>query len=158
MAENMIFFGPFTGAGFLSDSDANPYSFSIRAGYDAEIENMIKHLNADLGISKIALFVQKDSFGLAGVKGAVKAVRKVGGVQITPPIPDIPEDSAPEEKWDAFWNAVPNYKRNSIAVGRDVRKISGNRDVEAVILIGAYRPCAAAISLWKKVEFQCCFS
>lgn len=157
MAENMIFFGAFTGAGFLSDPEANPYSFSLRASYDAEIENMINHLKKDMGIRKIALFVQKDSFGLAGVRGAVKAVRKIGDVQIMPPVPEIPKESDSQEKWDAFWNVVPHYKRNSIAVGRDARKISGNRNVEAVILVGAYRPCATAIGLWKKVNFDAVF-
>ena len=152
----MIYFGAFTGAGFLSDHKTNPYTFSLRASYDAEIENMVRRLKEDLNITKIGLFVQRDAFGLAGVQGAVKAVNKITGVSIIPPVPDIPADDAPAKTWKAFWRMVPNYKRNTIAVGRDARKLSGNR-VEAVILVGAYRPCAAAINLWHKLNFDAVF-
>jgi len=154
--EKMIYFGAFTGAGFLSDHQTNPYTFSLRASYDAEIENMVKRLKEDLNITKIGLFVQRDAFGLAGVKGAVKAVHKINGVSIIPAVPDIPADDAPADAWKAFWRMVPNYKRNTIQVGRDARKLSGNR-VEAVILVGAYRPCAAAINLWHKLDFEAVF-
>jgi len=152
-----IFFGAFTGAEFLSDHKTYPYSFSIRTGYDTEIANMIRHLKEDAGITKIALFVQRDSFGLAGVTGAVNAVQKIKGVEIIPPVPEIPKDTAPKEVWDAFWEIVPNFQRNTIAVGRDARKISGNKNVEAVILMGTYRACAAAINLWKQLNFNAVF-
>jgi branched-chain amino acid transport system substrate-binding protein len=155
-ANNMIFFGAFTGAGFLSDPVINPYAFCVRASYDAEIENMVFHLKNDLNISSIGLFVQRDAFGLAGVRGALRAVKKVGQIEIIPPVPRIPEEAAPKTEWDAFWKHIPNYKRNTIAVGRDARKLSGNR-VQAVILIGAYRPCAAAINLWNKLGFDAVF-
>lgn len=151
-----IFFGAFTGAGFLSDHKTNPYSFSVRASYDAEIENMVKRLKEDLGVTKIALFVQRDAFGLVGVKGSVKAVKKLGGVEIIPEVPEIPKDSAPKEEWENFWRYVPNYKRNTVAVGRSARQVMGNRP-EAVIMVGAYRPCAAAISLWKRLQFDAVF-
>ncbi len=156
-AKNMLFFGAFTGADFLSDHKTYPYSFSIRTGYDTEIENMIRHLKEDAGITKIALFVQRDSFGLAGVSGALKAVQKIKGVEIIPPVPEIPKDNAAKEVWEAFWEAVPNYQRNTIAVGRDARKISGNKNVEAVLLTGTYRACAAAITLWKQLNFNAVF-
>jgi len=152
----MIYFGAFTGAGFLSDEKTNPYTFSLRASYDAEVENMVRRLKEDLNMTQIGLFVQRDAFGLAGVQAAVKAVRKVTGVSIIPPVPNIPADDAPAETWKAFWRMVPNYKRNTIAVGRDARKLSGNR-VEAVILVGAYRPCAVAINLWHKLNFDAVF-
>lgn len=151
-----IFFGPFTGAGFLSDTKTYPFSFSVRASYDAEIENMVKRLKADLGVTKIALFVQKDAFGLVGVKSAVKAVREIGNVELVPPVPEIPRASAPKENWDEFWNAVPNYQRNTISVGQAIRIISGNRP-QAVIMVGAYRPCAAAISRWHRMNFDAVF-
>ncbi len=157
MEKQKIFFGALTGAEFLSDVKMNPYSFSVRATYSAEIEHIIRRLNADLGISKIALFVQRDSFGLAGVEGALKALKTVSGVQIVPPISKIPVESASKEKWNEFWESVPNYQRNSIAVARDARKISGNRAVEAVILVGAYRACAEAVKLWKRENFDAIF-
>lgn len=152
----IIYFGAFTGAGFLSDYKTNPYSFSLRASYDAEIESMVRHLKDDLNITQIGLFVQRDAFGLAGVSGAVKAVKNVGGVSIMPEVPPIPADDAPVDKWKAFWRFVPNYKRNTIAVNRNARKLSGNR-VQAVIMVGAYRPCARAINLWHKLNFKAVF-
>ncbi|MCI5122156.1 MAG: ABC transporter permease, partial [Candidatus Electrothrix sp. AUS4] len=87
MQRNMLFFAPFTGATFLSDAEKNPYSFAIRASYDTEVENMIRHLKEDLGITRIGLFVQRDDFGVAGVQAAVLAQEKVGGIDIVPPVP-----------------------------------------------------------------------
>ncbi len=154
--EKMIFFGAFTGAGFLSDYKTNPYTFSLRASYDAEIENMVRHLKEDLNITKIGLFVQRDAFGLAGIKGAVRAVNKISGVSILPAVPPIPPDNALESVWKAFWEMVPNYKRNTVSVGIGARKLYGYQ-VEAVILVGAYRPCATAINMWHKRHFNAVF-
>ncbi len=153
---NVVFFGAFTGAGFLSDVRINPHAFALRASYDAEIENMVRRLKEDLGVTRVGLFVQRDAFGLAGVTGAVKAVRKIGGIELVPPVPQIPDELDPQEAWDRFWERVPNYKRNTVQVGRSARRISGNR-VEAVIMVGAYRPCAAAINLWKRLDFDALF-
>jgi ABC-type branched-subunit amino acid transport system substrate-binding protein len=154
--KNTIFFGAFTGAGFLSDYRINPHAFSIRASYDAEIENMVRRLKTDLNVGRIGLFVQRDAFGLAGVTGALKAVEAVGGVEIVPPVPPVPAEDAPESEWDRFWSSVPNYRRNTVQVGRSARLVSGSR-VEAVIMVGAYRPCAMAINLWKRLEFDAVF-
>ncbi|MEK7392307.1 MAG: ABC transporter substrate-binding protein, partial [Fibrobacterota bacterium] len=74
MGAQTVFFGAFTGAGFLSDYKANPYSFSLRASYDAETQNMVEHLVNDLDITKIGLFIQDDAFGEAGKSGVEKAV------------------------------------------------------------------------------------
>ncbi len=154
--KNTIFFGAFTGAGFLSDHRLNPHAFSIRASYDAEIENMIRRLKEDLDVTRIGLFVQRDAFGLAGVTGALKAVKAVDGVRIVPPVPPIPSEDAPPAEWNRFWASVPNYPRNTVQVGRSARLVSGSR-VEAVIMVGAYRPCATAINLWKRLEFDAVF-
>lgn len=154
--KNTIFFGAFTGAGFLSDHRINPHSFSIRASYDAEIENMVRRLKTDLNVSRIGLFVQRDAFGLAGVTGALKAVAAVGGVEIVPPVPPVPAEDDAQSEWDRFWSSVPNYRRNTVQVGRSARLVSGSR-VEAVIMVGAYRPCAMAINLWKRLEFDAVF-
>ncbi|MCI5151114.1 MAG: hypothetical protein D3916_17315, partial [Candidatus Electrothrix sp. MAN1_4] len=83
----VVFFGPLTGAGFLNDVEKNPYSFAVRASYDAEIENMMRQLKEDLDISRIGLFVQRDAFGMAGVQAVVKAQEQVKGIKVFPPIP-----------------------------------------------------------------------
>ncbi|MCI5124605.1 MAG: hypothetical protein D3925_09045, partial [Candidatus Electrothrix sp. AR5] len=149
----VLFFAPFTGAGFLSDVEKNPYAFSVRASYDAEIENMMRHLKEDLGISRIGLFVQQDAFGMAGVRAAVKAQEKIKDVQIVPPVPKLPDDESSMDEWNAFWKNIPNYRRNTVAVGGAVRKLRGQA-VEAVILVGASRPSALAINQWHKMGFK----
>ncbi len=148
-----IFFGAFTGASFLSDVNINPYSFSVRGSYNAEIENMMRHFRDDLGITKIGLFVQRDAFGLAGVRGAVRAEKLVKGIKIIPAVPEIPAADAPKKEWRKFWKSVPNYRRNTVSVGQGVRQIKGN-GVQAVILVGAYRPCATAINKWHDLGFN----
>ena len=148
--QKTIFFGAFTGAGFLSDAAANPYSFALRASYDAEVENMMRRLHEDLGVRKVSLFVQKDAFGLAGVSAALKAVEKIKGIEIVPPLPPIPGDG---EDQSEFWKSVPHYKRNTVSVGGGVRQVRGN-GAEAVILVGTSRPCALAINQWHKMNFK----
>jgi ABC-type branched-subunit amino acid transport system substrate-binding protein len=150
-----LFFGAGTGADFLSDAEANPYSFVLRASYDAEMENILRRLKEDLGVRTVSLFVQKDSFGLAGVRGAVKALQKIEGIKIVPEVPPEPETTAlPESvEWNEFWNNVPHYKRNTVSVGTGVRQVRGNSP-EAVILVGTARPCALAINQWHKIGFD----
>lgn len=148
--QKTIFFGAFTGAGFLSDAAANPYSFALRASYDAEVENMMRRLHEDLGVKKVSLFVQKDAFGLAGVSAALKAVEKVKGITIVPEVPPIPGEG---EDQSEFWKSVPHYKRNTVSVGGGVRQVRGN-GAEAVILVGTSRPCALAINQWHKMDFK----
>jgi ABC-type branched-subunit amino acid transport system substrate-binding protein len=148
-----LFFGAGTGAGFLSDPKENPYSFVLRASYDTEMENMLRHLKEDLGIKRVSLFVQRDDFGLAGVKAAAKALETVKGIEVVPHIPDIPETEASVEVWNAFWNAIPHYKRNTVSVGSGVRQVRGNA-VDAVILVATSRPAALAINQWHKMNFK----
>ena len=129
-----IFFGAFTGAGFLSDAKANPYAFSLRASYDAETRNMVEHLVKDLGVKEIGLFIQDDAFGEAGKAGVEKAVAKFAGqgVKVV---------------------AEGRYQRNTLAVKEGADKIIAG-GAKAVIMVGAYMPCAAAIKYWKKAAFQ----
>jgi ABC-type branched-subunit amino acid transport system substrate-binding protein len=145
-----VFFGAFTGAGFLSNAAENPYSFAVRPSYDAEVENMMRRLHEDLKITKVSLFVQKDAFGLAGVAAALKAVENVKGIKIVPELPPIPAEG---EDQSEFWQSVPHYKRNTVSVGSGVRQVRGN-GAEAVILVGTSRPCALAINQWHKMKFN----
>lgn len=149
-AQKTVFFGAFTGAGFLSNAVENPYTFAVRPSYDAEVENMMRRLHEDLNIKKVSLFVQKDAFGLAGVTAALKAVKKVKGIKIVPePLPVPAEDEDRSE----FWKSVPHYTRNTVSVGGGVRQVRGN-GAEAVILVGTSRPCALAINQWHKMKFN----
>ena len=69
------FVGPFSGAPFLRDP-ALDNVVNVRASYDQETEAWVAHLTGDLGISRVALLYQDDSFGLAGRSGLVKALDK----------------------------------------------------------------------------------
>lgn len=149
----VLFFAPLTGASFLSDVEKYPASFSVRASYDTEVENMMRHLKKDLGITRIGLFVQRDSFGMAGVQAAVRAQKKIEGIKIFPPVPELPHDESSMDEWNEFWKSIPNYRRNTVSVGKAVRQIRGQA-VKAVILIGAGRPCAVAINQWHNMGYK----
>jgi ABC-type branched-subunit amino acid transport system substrate-binding protein len=71
------FIGPFTGAEFLR----TPYKrtvINVRASYYQETEAMVERLVADLGISRIAILYQDDSYGRAGLAGAQLALDRRG--------------------------------------------------------------------------------
>jgi branched-chain amino acid transport system substrate-binding protein len=121
MDAKTIFFGPFTGAGFLSDTVKFPYSFSVRASYDMETEKMVDML-VKSGKKKIAIFIQDDGFGEVGKKGVLAALKK-RGLDLT---------------------AEGRYSRNTTNVKAGVEKVLAAKP-EGVITIGAYSPCAAAI-------------
>ena len=66
--------GPFTGAQALREP-FNRNLFHVRASYLDETERIVQHLST-LGISKIAVFHQNDSYGKAGLEGVVRALAK----------------------------------------------------------------------------------
>jgi branched-chain amino acid transport system substrate-binding protein len=124
------FIGPFTGAGFLRDP-ALTNVVNIRGSYDQETEAWIEHLTNDLGLTKIAILYQDDSFGRAGLAGVTKAMDKRG----TKPV------------------AEGTYERNTTAVKMallGIRKV----DPEAVVMIGAYKPVAEFIRLARKLKMD----
>ena len=123
---------PFTGAAFLRDTGGQgDHVLNLRASYDDETEAMVAHLLGDLGIERIAVMYQDDSFGRAGHNGVRQALER--------------RDMAPV--------AVGVYPRNTTAVKTallDVR--AGNPG--AVILVGAYQPVAALISWARHIGFD----
>ena len=124
---NVPFIGPFTGAGFLRSNDLRNV-INIRGTYDQETEAWIEHLTKDLGITKIAILYQDDSFGRVGLSGVTKALTKRGLKLV----------------------AEGTYKRNTTAVKTAVLAIRKSNP-EAVVMVGAYKPVAAFIKLAKKV-------
>ena len=115
------FIGPLTGAGFLRNP-ALGNVVNVRASYDQETETWIERLTQDLDISRIAILYQNDGFGKAGLSGVEKAMDKRGLKLV----------------------AQGTYERNTVAVEAAVEAIvKGNP--EAVVMVGAYKPCAAFI-------------
>lgn len=124
------FLGPFTGAEFLRDPKlANVVN--LRASYFQETETMVERLTADLGARRIAIFYQDDAFGRAGLAGTQKALAK-RGMELA---------------------AEGTYERNTVAVRSAVLAIQRGRP-DAVIMVGAYRPCAEFIKVARQVRLN----
>lgn len=117
------YIAPFTGAGFLRDTDQWDNIINLRASYGQETEEMVERLTVDLGIKDIAIVYQDDSFGRAGYNGAMAALEKRG--------------MAP--------SGIGLYPRNTLAVKEGLLDIQHNVKPEAVIVIGAYNPVGELI-------------
>jgi branched-chain amino acid transport system substrate-binding protein len=127
------FIGPFTGAEFLRDP-AKTHVVNVRASYFQETEAMVQHLTEDLGVKSIAIFYQDDSFGQAGLAGVKKAL----------------------EKRQMALAAEGTYERNTTAVKSGLLAIQKAKP-EAVIMIGAYKPCAEFIKLAQQIKLDAVF-
>jgi len=122
------FFGPFTGAEALRD----PFSrnvFHVRASYYDETALIVKQLTA-LGLKKIAVFRQNDSYGQAGYDGVVRALKAQGLAPV----------------------AVGLVERNTVEVAAAVKAIVPSQP-DAVVQISAYKSCGAFIREARKAGF-----
>ena len=122
-AANVPFIAPFTGAELLRAPElANVVN--LRASYYQETEEMVERLTSDLGITRVAVLYQNDSYGVGGLEGVRAALERRG--------------LEPVASW--------YYRRNTTAVNSAVFRIA-EADPEAVIIIGAYAPAAEAVRL-----------
>lgn len=119
-AASIPLIGPFTGAQALREP-LNRNLFHVRASYFDETERIVQHLST-LGITKIAVFYQNDSYGKAGLEGVTRALDKR---KLKP-------------------TASVTVERNSIDVAAPLAEIL-KANPEAVIQISAYKSCAALI-------------
>jgi len=127
------FIGPFTGAAFLRNPSLGNV-INVRGSYDQEAEAWIEHLTKDLGTSRIAILYQDDTFGRAGLSGVTKAMDKRGMKLV----------------------AEGTYERNTTAVKTallDIRKA----DPQAIVMVGAYKPCAEFIKLARRLKLNAVF-
>ena len=123
---------PFTGAAFLRDTRGQgEHVLNLRASYDDETEAMVARLLGDLGIERIAVMYQDDSFGRAGHHGVQQALQRRGMAPV----------------------AVGVYPRNTTAVKTALLDVRAG-DPGAVILVGAYQPVAALISWARHIGFD----
>lgn len=126
--EKIPFFGPFTGAEALRE----PFSrsvFHVRASYYDETALIVRHLT-DLGLKKIAVFRQNDSYGQAGLDGVVRALKQ----RSLEPV------------------AVGLVERNTVDVAAAVQAIVPKMP-DAIVQISAYKSCAAFIRAARKAGF-----
>ncbi len=130
MEAGVPFIAPFTGAEFLRD----PFKrgvVNVRASYFQETETLVERFTRDLGFDRIAVFYQDDSYGRAGREGVRRALEKRG-------LSIVGEGT---------------YERNTTNVKRGLLAIRKSKP-QAVIMIGAYKPCAAFIKLAKKIKLN----
>ncbi len=114
------FFGPFTGAEALRD----PFSrwvFHVRASYFDETALIVRQLT-HLGLERIAVFRQNDSYGQAGLDGVLRALKT--------------------HKLEPV--AVGLVERNSTDVAAAVKALVP-RQPQAIVQISAYKSCAAFV-------------
>jgi ABC-type branched-subunit amino acid transport system substrate-binding protein len=121
------FVGAFTGAELLR-SPFNRYIFNVRASYYAETDAIVSLL-AKLDLQRIAVFYQNDSYGKAGLTGVERAMA-ARNMKII---------------------ALGTVERNSVDVADAVKAISA-KDPQAVVMISAYKSCAAFIKAMKKAK------
>lgn len=119
---NVPYIAPFTGAEFLRDAEWSNV-INLRASYNQETEEMVARLTEDMGIKRIAVLFQDDSFGRAGYRGVRAALDRRQMMPV----------------------AIGLYPRNTLAVKMALLDINDG-DPKAVILIGAYKPLATFIS------------
>ena len=131
--QGMPFIGPFTGADFLRDPSLTNV-INVRASYGQETEAWIKHLTTDLGLSRIAILYQDDSFGRAGLDGVKRALEKRGLALV----------------------AEGTYMRGTTAVKRALLAIRRGHP-QAVVMVGAYKPCAEFIRLARMIKLDAVF-
>lgn len=122
------FFGAFTGAMALRDPFVRQV-FHVRASYDDETALIVKQLTS-LGLNRVAVFRQNDSYGQAGLDGVNKAL-KASGLE---PV------------------AVATVERNSVDVAAAVKAIVPAKP-DAIVQISAYKSCAAFIREARKAGF-----
>ena len=130
---NMPFIGPFTGAGFLRDP-ALTNVLNVRATYDAETEEWIRHLVDEKGMQNIAILYQDDGFGRVGLAGVNAALERRGMSLV----------------------AEGTYTRNTTAVRAallDIRKA----EPDAVVMVGAYSAIGEFVRLSRKLSFDPAF-
>ena len=128
------YIAPFTGAEFLRDPKWDNV-LNLRASYYQETEEMVARLTEDLGVTRIAVLYQDDSFGRAGYRGVRLALDR----RAMEPV------------------SIGLYPRNTTAVKTALLDLRRG-EPEAVIMIGAYQPVAALITWARHVGWTRPFS
>ncbi|MDE0364570.1 MAG: ABC transporter substrate-binding protein [Gammaproteobacteria bacterium] len=125
------YIAPFTGAEFLRDAGEPANVVNVRASYFQETAEIVARLTGDLGIRRIGIFYQDDSYGRAGLEGVRRGLESHG----------------------LTLAAEVDYPRNTVSVKvplLDLRRFNP----EAVIIIGAYQPAATLIRWARRLNFN----
>lgn len=139
--QKTLLFAPFTGAGVLRKTPPDRYVINYRASYAEETAAMIDALIkiGHLQPKEIAFFTQRDGYGDAGFVGGIAALKRHG----------LKDE-----------NAVVHarYERNTLAIENALANILfASPPPRAVIMVGAYAPCAKFITLAKESGMEALF-
>ena len=123
------YIAPFTGSSFLRDPKWRGV-INLRSSYYQETEEIVARLTEDLGIERIAIMYQDDSFGREGFRGVRRALARRALSLV----------------------AVGVYPRNTKAVKTALLDLRSG-DPQAVILVGTYQPVATLITWAQATSF-----
>ena len=115
------YMAPMTGAEYLRQNTHRTV-INLRASYYQEAEEMVERLTVDLGIRRIGILYQDDSFGRAGLQGVLLALER--------------------RLLSAVGTGV--FPRNTVAVKTALLDLRAAKP-EAVIVVGPYKPTATFI-------------
>jgi len=115
----------FTGSESLRDPVIHQV-FNVRASYYDETEQIVQHLTS-MSVDKIAVFYQNDAYGKAGLEGVNRALAK--------------------RKMTLAGSAT--VERNTVDVAKAIQEMNRVKP-QAVVMISAYKSCAAFIKEMKK--------
>ncbi len=124
----MPLFAPLTGAEALREPMSR-WVFHVRASYYEETALIVKQLT-QLGLNRISVFHQNDSYGKAGLEGVTRALRPLGLEPL----------------------ATSTVERNTVAVDKAVHDLVP-ASPQAIVMISAYKSCAAFIRAARKAGF-----
>jgi ABC-type branched-subunit amino acid transport system substrate-binding protein len=139
--DKTLFFAAFTGAGVLRKNPPDRYVINYRASYVEESQAIVGALvdQGGIKIEDIAFFTQRDVCGDAGYTACIAALKRRGlkdGQQLL----------------------HTRYDRNTLAVEDAVAEIlSAAHTPRAIIMVGAYAPCAKFIKLTHEVGLDATF-
>ena len=139
--QKTLFFAPFTGAGVLRKEPPDRYVINYRASYAEETGAMVDELIdvSALKLEDIALFTQRDGYGDAGYAGGIAALKRHG---------------LKDEKQVLH----VRYERNTLAVEDALASLLyAEHEPRAVIMVGAYAPCAKFIKLAHEAGLKAVF-
>ncbi|MBL8907096.1 MAG: ABC transporter substrate-binding protein [Rhizobiales bacterium] len=125
MADGVPFIAPFTGAAFLRDP-ALSNVVNIRASYFEETEAIVEHLVGGMGLTRIGVLFQDDSYGRNGLAGVKQALER-RGLQVV---------------------GAEAYMRNTTAVKAALLGLK-RQDPQAIVIVGAYLP-SAVFTQWAR--------
>ena len=136
-----LFFAPFSGAGILRNNPPDRYVINFRASYAEETAAMIDALTAGAGLKpeEIAFFTQRDRDGDSGFGGGITALKRQG-LRNEKSIVHV------------------RYEPNTLAVENAVADLLlAEPAPRAVVMVGAYAPCAKFITLCSEAEIKAVF-